>query len=102
MIEILYSIAGTVAVAAGSTQVRQLVRVGRSEEFSLATWAMWLCTQVISLVYTLTLGAVPLIVFNVLWVLLYGTIVILILYYRQYPRMTTILTPESVESSQAA
>lgn len=47
MIEILYSIAGTVAVAAGSTQVRQLVRVGRSEEFSLATWAMWLCTQVI-------------------------------------------------------
>lgn len=90
IIEILYSIAGTVAIIAGSSQIRQLITAGRSDELSIATWSLWSGTQFVSLVYSVTIGKVPLIVFNLLWVVLYMAMVGLILYYRKYPRQLAV------------
>ncbi|MFZ1361292.1 MAG: hypothetical protein WAS27_04695 [Candidatus Saccharimonadales bacterium] len=90
MIELLYSIAGSVAIIAGSTQVRALIKTGRSEELSITTWVLWCGTQAISLLYMITIHQPLLILFNALWVTLYGLMVGLILYYRKYPRTEDI------------
>ncbi len=94
MIEILYTIAGTVAVVASSPQVIQLVKAGRSDELSVTTWGMWCGTQTISLAYAIALQVPLLILFNSLWVIFYLIMTNLILYYRKYPRP---LQPEMVE-----
>ncbi len=89
MIEILYTIAGTVAVLACSPQVLELIRAGRSEELSVATWSLWCGTQVVSLAYMITLRQPLLILFATLWSLFYMIMIGLILYYRKYPRQAT-------------
>lgn len=99
MIEILYTIAGTVAVIASSPQVIQLVRAGRSDELSIATWGMWCCTQGVSLAYTIVLQLPLLILFNSLWVLFYMIMTGLIVYYRKYPRPLTLKTVEAKANS---
>lgn len=99
MIDILYASAATVAVAAGAGQVRHLIRAGRSEELSIATWALWFCTQSVSLVYTVSIHQPLLIVFNSLWVAMYGTMVALIVYYRKYPRLEVELQLQLAEES---
>ena len=86
MIEILYSIAGTIAIVASSAQIVQLYRSGRSDELSVMTWALWAATQLVSFLYAVSLRASLLMLFNALWVLFYAIMVGLILYYRKYPR----------------
>lgn len=93
MIEILYSLAGSVALVASGSQVHQLIRSGRSDELSIATWSLWCGTQLVSLVYMISIHQPLLIVFNALWATLYALMVGLILYYRRYPRQLAQLEP---------
>lgn len=86
MIEILYSAAGVVAISAGSTQVYQLVKTGRSDELSIPTWLLWLATQSVTTVYALTLEQPAFLFVSSLWTLLYVVMLGLIVYYRRYPR----------------
>ena len=90
MIEIMYTIAGSIAVIASSPQVVQLVRAGHSSEMSIVTWGMWCVTQTVSLMYTIALQLPLLIFFNFMWVLFYLTMTSLILYYRKYPRIPAL------------
>lgn len=96
MIEILYSLAGSVALAASGSQVRQLIRSGRSDELSISTWALWCGAQTIAFIYMISIHQPLLIVFNGLWAALYALMVGLILYYRKYPRLVS--TPEMIEA----
>ena len=100
MIEILYTIAASVAIAAGGGQVRALIKVGRSDELSIATWGLWFVTQTVSLLYTISIHQPLLILFNALWVTMYGLMVGLILYYRKYPRLEVELQPQLAEGGK--
>ena len=86
MIEILYSLAGSVALVASGSQVHQLIRSGRSDELSISTWALWCGAQTIAFIYMISIHQPLLIVFNGLWAALYALMAGLILYYRRYPR----------------
>ncbi len=90
MIEIIYTISGSIAVIASTPQVVKLVQMGHSNEMSIATWGLWSTTQVVSLIYTIVLQIPLLIFFNVMWVLFYLAMTSLILYYRKYPRMPAL------------
>ncbi len=87
MLDALYTVAGTVAIVAGSGQIYQLIKVGRSSEMSLPTWSLWFMTQLITFAYSIALKAFLLAFFNLLWLILYATVFILIVYYRKHPRM---------------
>ena len=81
-IEIIYIIGAVIAISACVPQIRQLQASKASDEFSLATWATWLGTQTISLLYVLSLGDILLIIVNSVWITFYFVMVSLIVRYR--------------------
>ncbi len=99
MIEILFLFSGSVAIIAGSGQLRALIKAGRSDELSLATWSLWVGTQSVALLYTISIHDLPLILFNSLWVALYGSMAGLIVYYRKYPRQDKTAPLELIEET---
>lgn len=81
-IELLYTLSVIVGIAAAMPQVRQLITMKASDEFSVTTWGLWTSTQACSLAYVITLGSPLLIVSNIIWVSFYASMVYLILHYR--------------------
>lgn len=90
VLEIIYALAATVAIVAGSGQVIRLIKVGRSEAMSISTWSLWFVTQLVSFAYTMTLKEYLLAVFNLMWLILYGVVFVLIIYYRRHPRVAVV------------
>lgn len=84
-IEILYTCSTSIAILASIPQVRQLLVTKSSEELNVATWALWLCTQFISLTYAVSLQIRLWIIVNCVWIVFYAIMLSLILYYRNYP-----------------
>lgn len=82
---ILYITAAFVAIGACIPQIVQLVKLRRSDEFELSTWAVWLLTQLVSVAYVASLGNVLMIIANSAWVSFYAVMVYLIIHYRLRP-----------------
>lgn len=84
-IEIIYLCASSVAIFAMIPQIAKLVKVKRSDALSLSTWSTWAVCQVVSLVYSVSIGAIPLFMANIVWVTFYAIMVFLIFRYRTKP-----------------
>lgn len=100
LIETLYITGAIVAIIATYPQLRQLIKMRASDEFSIATWATWLCTQMVSLVYVVSLGNRLMILVNIAWVTFYFVMTVLILYYhpsRRSRRRDLMLDAEMAE-----
>ena len=93
IIELLYICSTTIAVLASIPQIRQLLITRCSDELSLTTWVLWLCTQFVSLTYAISIANILLACVNVTWIIFYITMVALIVRYR--PR--TQVLPQEVD-----
>lgn len=87
-IEIAYIISSLVALGAGIPQIHQLLIEKRSDEFSLSSWGMWAGTQVVSLMYAVSINNPILIAMNVMWVAFYLFMLVLVLKYRPNQQLT--------------
>lgn len=99
--EILYASSTTIAVLASFSQIRQLLIAKRSDELSVATWALWLGTQFVSLVYAASISNHLLMGINSVWVTFYAIMVCLILYYRRSNSRPLALEPVEVDDEPA-
>ena len=75
-------IGGLAAVVATIPQALKVIRLKRSDELNLASWVIWLLYQVISVVYSYSIGAYLYVALNTLWGIFYGVMVVLIIKYR--------------------
>jgi len=82
ILELLYTLAAVVALGACVPQMRQLITTRQSDELSLWAWFLWTLTQVITLLYVVSLGNILMICVNVAWVSFYGVMTVLIVRYR--------------------
>ena len=85
IISFLYIATALIAISACIPQIIQLVKIRRSDEFQLSTWAIWLLTQVVTLVYVMSIDNLLMAVVNAGWVSFYGLMVYLIIHYRLRP-----------------
>lgn len=76
------AITGCLSVIAVIPQLLQLLKIKRSDEFSLISWTTWLIYQVVSVLYTISIKVWVYAAINILWVLFYATMVYLIIKYR--------------------
>lgn len=81
-IETIYLLASTASVLAMAPQVRRLLITKQSDELSLFTWSIWTAYQFISLIYSVTIHAVPFLIANIVWLTFYVVMVALIIKYR--------------------
>ena len=93
IIELLYICSTTIAVLASIPQISQLLITRRSDELSLTTWVLWLCTQFVSLTYAISIANILLACVNVTWIIFYITMVALIVRFR--PRAQVL--PQEVD-----
>ena len=98
LIELAYLLASTASVIAMWPQVRQLLVAKRSDELSLPTWITWTACQLISLVYSISIKALPFILANIAWVTFYITMLGLIFRYQRKNSPKTIPEPAPIES----
>ena len=98
IIQILYTIAAMIAIGACIPQVVQLWRSKRSDDFSLQTWMTWTFTQMVTLVYVLSIGNVLMGIVNGIWVTFYACMTIMIVRFRR--DSTEKVQPTSVIASQ--
>lgn len=80
-IQVLYIIAGFVALSAGGFQLAKLLKKKNSDEFNLGTWLMWTGTQTITTTYAITLGDPLFAIVSASWVTFYLFMSILIVQY---------------------
>ena len=83
LIYLFYLFATVTAISAGIPQLRKLIITKQSDEFSLATWVIWLAAQLMSLVYALAVKDKLYASMSALWVAFYVIMVALIVRYRQ-------------------
>jgi uncharacterized protein with PQ loop repeat len=97
LLEILYIFGVIISICASLPQVRQLVTVKASDEFSLTTWTLWLFTQCVTLIYVISLHNTLLIAAGVLWTAFYVAMVYLIIHYRHIrkPVRVEVSAPEA-------
>lgn len=98
-IEIVYLGASGLAVLAMIPQIMKLVKVKHSDALSLSTWSTWAVCQVVSLFYSISIGAIPLFIVNVAWIVFYIIMITLILKYRTKP-LRLEYTPEMIEVAE--
>lgn len=79
---ILYIIAAIVAIGACVPQVTRLLRTKQSDGFYFRTWVIWAMTQMVTLLYVVSIGDWLMTAVNVVWVSFYVVMSVLILRYR--------------------
>lgn len=85
-IELLYTLAAVISLSACIPQLKQLVLSKRSDEFSLQAWSLWTVTQLMTLLYVISIGNVLMTFVNIAWVSFYGFMTYLIIRYRKTPQ----------------
>lgn len=90
-IEFAYLIASSIAIMAMLPQVKQLLVTRQSEEFNVFSWSSWTFSQFVALMYGISLGAVPYIVINSIWLAYYLVMIGVIIYFRK-PQKSAALT----------
>ena len=101
ILQILYIIAGFVALSAGGFQLSKLLKNKNSDEFNLGTWLMWSCTQSVSTAYAISLGDALLVTISGAWVTFYLSMSILIIKYTSSPQslFRSVKTHAHIETS---
>lgn len=84
-IDILYLVTSMASLVASVPQVIQLFKEKRSDELSLSTWTMWFFCQITFLVYVVSRGETLMLVTNTIWLIFYGAMLWMIVYYRRHP-----------------
>ena len=79
----IYLISASIGILAMILQVRKLVVVKQSDGFSLTTWAVLVCCQIVSYLYASSIGAVAYMYVNAASIALYLVMVFLIIKYRK-------------------
>lgn len=99
-IEIAYMSAALVSLSACIPQIRTLLIKKNTDEFNTATWAAWLCTQLVTLAYVASIGSLLMVIVNICWVSFYAAMVGLILYYdKKNKHAATFMQPELAEEA---
>ncbi len=80
-LQVMYTLSAIVALAAGLPQMYKLIKTKNSDEFSLNTWVVWACTQMVSAIYLATLGDVLVVAICATWIAFYLAMVVLIVKY---------------------
>ena len=93
-LQIIYTISTCIALLASFPQILQLITSKRSDELSVTTWLLWLCTQFVSLAYVVSIKDILLITFASVWLLFYAVMIGLILYYRRKPELVVVADKE--------
>lgn len=83
IIAVIYILSGFGSIIAGTPQLIKLIRTRRASDFHLPTWCMWLCCQIITLVYAAMIHAGLIVAISVLWISFYAAMVGLIIRYGQ-------------------
>jgi uncharacterized protein with PQ loop repeat len=99
-IDILYLITSMASLVASVPQVAQLFKEKRSDELSISTWSMWFLCQITFLFYVTSRGETLMLVTNTIWLVFYGAMLWMIVYYRRHPR--PVLEQEQVSTDVAA
>jgi uncharacterized protein with PQ loop repeat len=81
-IELLYISMTSLSVFASLPQIRQLIVLKRSDEFSLTTWIIWTLAQISALFYSIHINSIPYLAVNIIWIIFYVVMLFLILKYR--------------------
>lgn len=84
-LQIIYTISTCIALLASFPQIQQLLTTKRSDELSMTTWALWFCTQFVTLAYVSSIGDMLLVAFASVWLVFYVVMISLIYYYRRHP-----------------
>ena len=95
LLALAYSIACFTQLAAGLPQLFEIIREKSSHEMNLFTWGGWLGSQVVCLIYILSLGNLVLAAVSTAWTVYYIAMVLIILYFR-HPRFIKPTIPEVV------
>jgi hypothetical protein len=85
LIEIAYIVAAIVSISAGAPQIRRLFIAKASDELSLPTWCIWLGTQLVTLMYVISIANILMIIVAMAWISFYVAMVSLIIRYRRRP-----------------
>lgn len=85
-IEIFYLSASALSVVAMGPQIRQMLVSKNTEGLSLITWSVWMSTQLIAMIYSLSIGAWPFFLVSMAWCLFYAVMVTLIVKFRREER----------------
>jgi uncharacterized protein with PQ loop repeat len=81
-IELIYVTTTLVSVLTALPQLKRLWVMKNSDEFSLVSWIAWLIAQLSALVYAISIGSVPYLIVNFLWIAFYALMIALIVKYR--------------------
>lgn len=80
-IQLLYIVAGFIALSAGGLQLAKLLKKKNSDEFNLGTWLLWSGTQSITTLYAISLGDPLFTLVSASWVTFYLSMSVLIIRY---------------------
>lgn len=79
----IYLISASIGILAMIPQIKKLIVVKQSDGFSLTTWAVWVCCQVIALMYASSIEAYAYMYVHATYIVFHATMVILIIKYRK-------------------
>ena len=92
MLEFLYVTAVIISISASLPQLKQLIAAKASDEFSVMTWLVWFCTQLVTLAYVISIENMLMIGANILWAGFYAAMLYLILHYRRTRKVVVVET----------
>lgn len=101
-IQLLYICSTGIAIMATIPQLKKLIIIKSSREFSLGSYAMWSCTQATALLYMISIGNVLLIATTSIWTLYQLTMVGLIIHYRRPQLVVAEATDDLTQSAPAS
>lgn len=82
-IQTIYLISASIGILAMIPQIKKLLIVKQSDSFSLTTWMVWVCCQVVSFTYASSIGAHAYMYVHATYLLFYIMMVFLIVKYRK-------------------
>lgn len=98
-IEIFYLSASALSVVAMGPQIRQMLISKNTEGLSLITWTVWMSTQVIAMIYSLSINAWPFFLVSTAWCLFYAVMVTLIVKYRREAKQSLLEEDETINDT---
>lgn len=100
-IELFYTLSVVLALSAAVPQIKKLLKIKSSSEFSITTWISWLGAQAIAFVYAISVGAYAYMAASAAWVVFYALMVALIIKYRPRTEKEPLLLEASIEKGNS-